>query len=77
MKASDFRQQIGGTSACMNITMKDTKGCGKMSSNGTLFYDSWFNELRTSDEAKSEVVDYCGPAETGHKVFCPAKLENQ
>ena len=30
IKASDFRQQIRGTDACMKRTMKDTKRCGNL-----------------------------------------------
>ena len=37
-----FYTGIGGTSACTNKTRKATKGCGKLSSNVTLFTGSWF-----------------------------------
>ena len=55
--------------------MKYNKGRGRLSSNDTLFDDRWLNGLKTEEEANSEVIDYCGPAKTSHKLFCPAKLK--
>ena len=66
-----------GTAACTKITIKDTKGCGHLSSNDTLFDDSWFNRVKTSDEANAEIVDDCVIVKTSHKGFCPAKLKNE
>ena len=61
----------------MKINMKYTKGCVQLSSNNTLFDDSWFNEFKTEEETNAEVVDYCGHVKTSHKGFCPAKFKNQ
>ena len=49
--------------------MKTTKGCGKFSSNNTLFADSWFIIFTTADESYAERVDYYGPVKTSHKDF--------
>ena len=70
MKTLDFQQDIGGMASCMNIIMKDTKRCGQLSSNITLFYDIWFSGFKTSKEVNVEEVDYCGPAKKSHKGFC-------
>ena len=53
-----------------------TKGCGKMTSNCTLFTDSWFSSVKTAEEAMAAGVNYCGPAKMIHKGFCIATLEN-
>ena len=50
----------------MKITVRDTKGCGLMSSNYTLFDDRWFNRLKTAEEKNADVVDYFGPVKTSH-----------
>ena len=55
--------------------MKYNKGRGRLSSNDTLFDDRWLNGVKTEEEANSEVIDYCGPSKTSHKLFCPAKLK--
>ena len=47
MNTYKFQHDIGGTDACMKITMKATKGCGKLYSNDNLFYDSWFSGVKT------------------------------
>ena len=47
MKSFYFQQKIGVTDGFMKRIMKDTKGCGRMSSNDTFFYDSWFILLKT------------------------------
>ena len=46
MKSSDFQQKIGGTSTCMKIIMKATKGCGQLSSKDTFFAGSWFSGVK-------------------------------
>ena len=53
----------------MERIMKTTKGCGKISSNNTLFADSWFIRFTTADESNAEGVDYYGPVKTSHKDF--------
>ena len=53
MKASDFRQQIGGMADLMKRNTNDTKGCGQLSSNDTLFDDSWFRSMKTAEEENS------------------------
>ena len=40
MKTSEFLKYFEGTPACMKRISMDTKGCGKMTSNGNYFYDS-------------------------------------
>ena len=47
--------------------MKTTKGCGKLSSNNTLFSDIWFIRFTTADESNTEGVDYYGPVNTSNK----------
>ena len=49
--------------------MKTNKGCGKLSSNNTLFADRWFIRFTTADEENAEGVDYYGPVKTSHKDF--------
>ena len=53
-----------------------TKGCGKMTSNCTLFTDSWFSSVKTAEEAMAAGVNYCGPTKMIHKGFCLATKEN-
>ena len=48
MKVSYYQQDIGGTADCMNIIMKAIKGCGKMSSDYTFFYDIWFSVVKAA-----------------------------
>ena len=43
----------------------------KVSSNITLFYDSWFNGRKTVKEDYTKVKHYCGNISTGHKGFFP------
>ena len=69
MKVSDFQHQIEEMAACMNRTVKDTKGCGQLSSNSTILDDSWFDRVKIVEEINEEVVDYCGPVNTIHKGF--------
>ena len=69
MKASDLQQKIGGMDDCMKIIMKDTKGCGQLSSNDTFFGDIWFIRVNTAEESNSEGVDFCGPVKKSHKGF--------
>ena len=42
MKVSSFQNKIGGGPDFMKIIIKDTKQCGQLSSNDTLFADSCF-----------------------------------
>ena len=48
IKKLEFQQVIGGTDAWMNRIMKANKGCGKLSSNDTLFYDIWFSGVKAA-----------------------------
>ena len=75
MKASDFQQYIGGTDDFMKRVTKDTKGCVQLSSNDTFSDNIWFKGEKTAEEENTEVVDYCGPVKTSHKVFCLSTLE--
>ena len=59
----------------MKIIIKAKKGCWKISSNDTIFGDSWFSEFKTTEETNLERVDYCGSAKIIHKWFCLATLE--
>ena len=60
---------------CMRIILEVNEGCVKLSSNDTIFDYSWFSRFKTTEEANTEGLDYCGPLKTTHKVFCLAKLE--
>ena len=51
------------------------KGCNQLSSNGTYFFGRWLKGVKTSEEEIYKGVDYCGPVNTIHKVFCLATLE--
>ena len=75
MKTQQFRYYIGGTADYMKIIMNTTKGWGKLSSNDTFFYDRWFIRVKTAGEENAQVVDYCGPLKTSHKVLCLDNLE--
>ena len=59
----------------MKITMRDTKGCGKMSSNNNYFSHICFRGAKTAEEMNTYGVDYCGPAKTSHRGFLMAMLE--
>ena len=74
-KASYFQQHIRGTAACMNRVMKATTGCGQLSSNDTLFFDTWFSGVKTAEGVNAEGEDFCGPEKTSHKGFCLDMLE--
>ena len=67
--ALDLQQDIRGIDVWMEIIMKTNKGCGKLSSNNTLFSDSWFIRFIAADKSNAEVVDYYGPVKTSHKDF--------
>ena len=54
---------------CMNRIAIATKVCGQLTSNETYFSDSWFSSVKSSEEAMSVGVDYCGPEKTSHKSF--------
>ena len=69
MKTQQFEYDIGGTADYMKIIMNTTKGWVKMSSNEIFFYDRWFVRVKTAAEANIQVVDYCGPLKTSHKVL--------
>ena len=51
-----------------------TKGFGQLTSDNTYFADSWFSFVKYAEEIADSGVDYFGPAEKSHKVFCLAKL---
>ena len=53
MKALDLQNDIRGVAVCMKRIMKATEGCGKLSSNKTLFSDSWFIRVTTADESNT------------------------
>ena len=59
----------------MNIIMKDTKGCGKLSSNHNLLDYGWLIGVKTAEEETANILDYFGPVKTSHKGFFLAKLE--
>ena len=46
MNTYKFQHNIGGTAACKEIIIKDTKVRGKIYPNETLFYDSWLNGVK-------------------------------
>ena len=69
MKTLTLQKYIGSNAACMKRLMMATKGCGKMTSNDTYFYDIWFNRIRMDDEVMAEGVDYCGASEDDPKGF--------
>ena len=48
--------------------VKSTKGFSQFLLNETLFADSFLSEVKTAEEANIEVVYYCRPAKTSHKV---------
>ena len=75
-KISEFQKYIGGTTACMKKLDIYNKYCVQLESHDTYFSDSWFSSVKTSEEAMSAGVNYCGPEKTGHKGFCLATLEN-
>ena len=49
MKTLDSQHQIVGTSSLTKRLMKNTKGCGQLTSNNTYFADSWFCGEKNSD----------------------------
>ena len=53
----------------MKILMRDTKGCGHLTSNETYFADSYLSYVKMADGEMDDGVDHCGPVKTGHKVF--------
>ena len=75
MKTQKFKYYIGGTADYMKIIMNTTKQLGKLSSNDAIFYDIWFIRVKTAGEANPQVVYYCGPLKTSHKVLCLDNLE--
>ena len=44
-------------------------------SNDTYFTNTWFSRVKMADEVMAEGVDYCGPVNKIHKMFCLATLE--
>ena len=76
MNSLGFQQHIGGTYYCMKRITKAAKGCGHMSSNDTLFADSWVSGMKIAEEAMAEGVYYCGPVKTIHKGFCLVTLKS-
>ena len=75
IKTSDFQQYIGGVTACMEIIMKATEGCGQLSLNDAFIDDRWFNRAKTGEEANTEGLYYCRPANTRNKGFYLATSE--
>ena len=69
IKKLEFKQEVGGTEACVKIIMKDTKGSGQLSTNDTCFSGSWFGGVKKYEEASTEGVYYCGLVQTCHKGF--------
>ena len=59
----------------MNRITMDTKGCGQLTSNETLFDYSWFSGVKMAEEAMAQGGDYYGPVNMSRKGFCLAKLE--
>ena len=59
----------------MKIIVKATEGCGKLSSNETLFSNSWFSGVKKTGGVMDEGVYYCGLAKTSQKLFCLDTLE--
>ena len=59
----------------MKRRMKYTKGCGKLSSNDTLFSYIQFSVVKKEEEDTSQGVEYCGPVKTINKVFYLSMLE--
>ena len=70
MKTSNFKNVMGGNTACMKILAISTKGCGQLTSNNAYFSDSWFSYIKTAKEMAASGVDYCGPVKTSYKGFC-------
>ena len=75
IKTSKFHKYIGGTTECMRRLAIATKECGQLKSNDTYFDDGWFSSVKTAEEMAATGVNYCGPVNTSHKVFCLATLE--
>ena len=50
MKTYKFQHDIRGTDYCMKRIVKVTNGCGKLSSNDTLFSDSWFSGVKIEED---------------------------
>ena len=59
----------------MKIIMKATYGYVKLSSNDTLFADSWLSGDKSEEEKNAEGVDYCRPMKTITKGFFLDNLE--
>ena len=38
-------------------------------------FERWFSGVKKAEGAMAARVDYCGPAKTIHKSFCPVTLE--
>ena len=75
MNSLGFQQQIGGTDDCMKRIKKAAKGCGHLSSNDTLFDDSWFSGMKIAEEAMAEGVYYFGHVKKSHKGVFLATFE--
>ena len=56
-KMAEFKQDIGGMESWIKIIL----GCGKISSENTLFADIWFSGVNTVDDASAEGVYFCDP----------------
>ena len=64
-----FQQEIGGTASCMKITIKATKGFGKLSSNETFFDDYCAILFNSAEDENEEGLYYCGSVETITRIF--------
>ena len=51
------------------IKIKDTKGPGKLSSNGNFFDDIWFSGVKKLEDENEEAVYYYGPVRTIQNGF--------
>ena len=76
IKIQKFQQEIGGTTACMKIIMGGKKGCSKLFSDDAYFQGIQFSVVKTSKQVIAKILDYCGPVNMSHKLFCLATFKN-
>ena len=62
--------------AYTKITMKATKGFGKLSFNNTFFDDIWFNIVTTEEEGHTYGIDYFRLEKTNQRGFLLSILKN-
>ena len=60
----------------MKSITKATKGCGKFSSNETLFSDIYFRGVKPAEGAMAEGLDYCMHVKISHKGFSWIRWKN-